>query len=365
MKVGILTFSNAVNYGAMLQSYALRETINYMSECEAEVINYVSDPHVAGRSYYRKNDSLRHLIYNIILFTDFPYKRNRNETVCAFDKFRKHCLGIDSERSISKDTIKEYIRKFDILVAGSDQIWNLRLTQDQNYFLPFKSDYPYIKYCSYAASIANTIDEGEKDKYIKLLSHFDSISVREKKTANELKAILNRNVICCVDPVFLLSADEWEKRVKGYSDLQENGYIFVFFISRDPKNQEFIRKIKDKFNKRVVLLNLFPLNEYKADLTISCAGPFDFVDMIRCADVIISDSFHATAFSVIFQKEVFTIKRTDRNVRIENLFSLINCNDCLLSIPEDINHYHGNPDYKKLYDEIKYSNNYLAGILGV
>ena len=314
-KIGILTTSHAINYGAVLQAFSLKKAIEENTFKEVEIINYCGDERIAGRKIYRENTNLKNFLINLISLFKINYRSNRKALINQFDTFTRDYLDIHGELIQSSEELKK-LQGFDAFVCGSDQVWNMNLFDDSSYFLSFVAQ--NIDKIAYAVSISDRLTRKQMEVIAESIRDFKAISIREQDDAKRLSEIMGRTIESMIDPVFLHDADEW----KTLLSLQSNSsskYVFVFLISHQEQDIKFIENIKN--NRKVKILNLHPFNYIKGDETINFCTPNEFVELILNADAIVTDSFHCTAFSIIFNKTFYNIKRPTRNNRIENLYS--------------------------------------------
>lgn len=347
--IGIITTSHAINYGAVLQAYALLTSVKEANSYNVEIINYCGDEGVAGRYIYRSNDHIKNLIWNVIAFANIKYRKNRKRLIKLFDEFKLERLGIDGPLLKNKEDVEKNL-SYDALICGSDQIWNLNLFQDEVYFLRFEDKFPDMKYISYAASIADKMSFDQERYIVQNLCHFDRISVREREAAKRLSFLCGRNVACVVDPVYLLTQEQWSDFADKIQKRIDGEYVLIFMISHADTDQKIIDKLCEKTYLRKVVINLHPIRYCRGDVYISNASPENFVSLIKNASFIITDSFHATSFSIIFNKEFYSIRRTNRNSRIENLFSIFSIPDRYVDISHNI--VRTKLDYKSINESI-------------
>ncbi len=366
-EVGIITTSNAINYGAVLQAYALKEVITEQG-LRVEIINYAGNLEKMGRKVFRSNHGIKSLVYNGIILLNRRYRKNRLKLIHMFDDFKNNELNMHEEDLVDKERI-ESVLHYDVLLVGSDQLWNLNLMDDDIYFLPFYQSYPDLTYCAYAVSIAEEMSESQIRRIQERTRHFKRISIREKKTADYLKKLLSREIENNIDPVFLLTREKWSTIIGKKMDLPED-YIFVFLISRNHQDKDIINYFKRKTGKKIVTLNLHPVEYISSDKVFHSVDPFEFVELIRKARLIVTDSFHTTAFSIIFNREFYTIQRASRNIRIMNLYEILEIRDRFINqdnyqdiFPMETIHY--DIVNRKIQTERKKSIQYLRDVLEV
>lgn len=326
MKIGILTYHNAVNYGAILQTYALQEVIKKIICENVTVIDYHSPAVDSQYNYisYKDSGSLKGFVLSNVT-TLLRKKKNYafNEFICSnlICTPRVNCVSDDNLKNIST------------IVVGSDQVWNPACTNgDKNYLL---SDVGSDKIkISYAASMGSGDKISEFSSkydidYKKYLKNFDAISCREKDAADFLSKELAMNCTSVVDPVFLYETDNWYSFVDQYDDSQKkkrNEHIFVYNLGNFLTLQKLVKKVKKETGLDVIVVNKDAKGDFmylNCENKSNCA-PQEFLYLLRSAKIVISDSFHATAFSIIFGKNFYTVGNScsnNTNIRMKNILS--------------------------------------------
>ena len=326
MKIGILTFHTALNFGALLQTYALYKILRDKGE-NVKIINYKStfnEKRFAPKSlrYFLNPRTL----YGIIFRNGLEF---RNKLV--FENFLNKNLELTSPIYDRKDLAK-INDDFDIFIAGSDQVWNLACTEgDDSYYLPFVLD--STKRNSYAASIGYTsIPSSQESIYTKLMSGFNHISVREKSGVEIVRKLTGKEAELVLDPTLLLSKKQWED-IADYSKVPVNEkYLLLYLMAED---KVLIKKAKDyaKKNKlKILYINqrLFKLSRAKNLRNVS---PKEWLGLFLKADTIFTNSFHGLVFSVNFNKNFFTryIPRSIANSRLETVLDELNLHNRRIS----------------------------------
>lgn len=354
MKVGLITIHSAENIGAALQAYATQQ---YLSKfAQVEIIDYYHN----NRVWYKKNQKgilLRQIDrFKKILHPIQTVLMRKRAT--AFRNFRKQYLNLSKCTYYGDTEILNNPPVYDIYICGSDQLWNAAITRNsESYFLSFtNSKHKY----SFASSVGHAnMTKEEKELAKKYLPSFAEIAVREQGTAKELSELLKRPIQTVLDPVFLLSKQEWEALAKSIK-LPENGYIVVYALQ---ENEALHRALK--YAQTLALPIVFMGKEVSGygGIKIKSAGPQEFLYILANAKYVITNSFHGFAFSLIFQKQIFICEHTTRNLRLENLLELIGFkNKQVKANTENISlcQIDGEPAYSKL--DIQYSRDYLANI---
>lgn len=320
-KIGIITYHNAINYGAALQTYALNKYINNMGYT-CETINYNCDK--INQSYKLinlKQKSIKSVINSIINIPSNIVKKIK------FTKFKKNNIIISKE-VFNKNNITKANEKYDIFITGSDQVWNLDLNDDYNYYLKFVNNKNSKN--SYAASFGNIkVLEENSNKIKEILNDYRVLSVREKSTINELKEKCNIKSKHVLDPTFLLSKEEWEKLVT--SNEKKEKYILLYVL-----HEESAYYIAERLGK-LTGLKVYIITESRRKRIegkyIRQAGPLDFITLIKNSEYVVTDSFHGTALSIIFNKNLKVVLKTKMkyfNERLTSIIETFGMQDCIV-----------------------------------
>lgn len=316
-KIGILTFHNAYNFGAVLQAYALREYLQKHSNCIVEIINYKNEQIEKEKSRWKglfKNNIVKEFARNL-LTTPYYLKLDK-----VFSDFVSKYLTANNE--IKRKELSSL--KYDMYLVGSDQVWNLHLTgSDKAFFCDFAM--PESICCSYAASIgSSTFSNEELQNYKRLIDRFSLISFREKELVPIFEKIALEKKICSVvDPVFLLKQNEWNSMA---SSSARKPYVLFFCVGYNTELEPTLEFAKNLANEKNMEL-LYLSNQdiwYKHRELHHCGvvSPCEFLGYIRNASYVVTNSFHATAFSIIFHREFYSEIGLKRNGRIKNILDL-------------------------------------------
>jgi hypothetical protein len=207
----------------------------------------------------------------------------------------------------------------DIYIAGSDQIWNTLFQngRDAAFYLDFAPS--SAKRISYAASFAT---EDVADKYrpfvCKMLQNFDAVSIREQCSLPLLASLGRTDGVAVCDPVFLLTREQWENVLP--QDRIREKYLLVYDTEFSSKVKEIAKRIAEE--KNLKLYNVSASRIGYADKDLWTSSPIDFVQLIRDASYVVSNSFHATAFSLIFERDFCVVNRSEGiNERMKSLLS--------------------------------------------
>lgn len=327
MRIKTITCQHVYNYGASLQAYALQHYLESLGN-EVEIIDFNPWFHCDRYNPFWMSKKANGRAANIIRVLPFlkylwcPYKAYRGGMFktwgrkAAFDAFEKQYYHLTPAKYSSSEQLKWNPPEADTYVAGSDQIWNTfsENGKEPGYYLDFGDK--NVRRISYAASLAtDVIAEGWGAFVKEEVERLDAVSVRENTGAELLVSLGIKDVSVVLDPVLLLKKEEWRKlalKSKRYG-LPANGYILVYdFLGNDPNMILFVKNYAGAHNLKIVSVNDFSEREY-ADLNINDAGPLEFLRLIDNAACIVASSFHATAFSVIFEKEFYTFNLVGQN----------------------------------------------------
>lgn len=332
MEIKTITCHNVYNYGASLQAYALQHFLQSLGH-NVQIIDFLPYYHQSRYNFrYISPTSKYYKICQQYPILTYAYNLLRAKYILQtwgrkkhFDNFTKHYLSLTEKRYQTSIELQNNFPKADIYIAGSDQIWNTDMDNGKEpaYFLDFGSN--DTQRISYAASFGvSQIDPNLKEFMKRKLNKFNAISVREQTGVNILQK-LNIKGELVLDPVFLLSKKEWQKLStysQTYSNIKDNGFILVYDFMGDERIEQMAYKIKGKKNLPIVSINDFHPQKY-ADININNAGPLEFISLINKANIVISSSFHATAFSIILEKEfyVYPLKGQNNSSRMTDLLN--------------------------------------------
>lgn len=319
-KAGIVTFHTALNYGAVLQTYALQKFANSIG-IENEIINY--DCPFIKKCYSPFFISGKKVINSLIrgiVFRGKIKKKRKN-----FDLFLKEYICL-SKKYNNINEMQQDSDKYKYFISGSDQVWSpISANFDEFYFLPFANN---LQKYSYAASIGTTkLSIEEKNILKKRLDGFQFLSVREESAKKILEELTNVNEIDVhVDPTLLLTKNDWKEMTK--KSLVKDKYLLIFNVEKPINNVNFAKKMARQKNLEVVYINDRTLFKDKEIKYVEAPSPNDFISLFANADMIVTNSFHGTVFSIIFEKEFFVEyeNKKARNIRSEALLKKLNIN---------------------------------------
>ncbi len=304
MKVGILTFHCAHNYGAMIQAYALQEQLRLMGH-DSYIIDYRPDFLV---DYYPRSVSFKSCIGTSFRAT---VKSLLNKIICSsimakrydgfqyFYKTRMKLADYPSDNDFSD---------FNYVVLGSDQIWFDRITE--SIYGPYYGDGINCKVISYAASSRyEFLTEKQQADFKRVLSKLSSVGVRELSFAEMLQPLTDKKVHVNLDPTLLASKEVFETL-----NLQrpiEEKYVFTYEVSTHPAVQDMTRHYAKANGLKMISLT-GNVNMHTANGTFDpTATPEKMLAYIKYAECIFTTSFHGTALSLVFEKPFYSVRQND------------------------------------------------------
>lgn len=376
MRINTITCHNVYNYGASLQAYALQHYLEMLGH-EVKIIDFQPYYHQnryniayvpISSNYYNlcHNNLILRYLYGFIKNRDMFKTWGRKR---AFDDFTKQYLRLTVNRYETSEQLQRNPPLADIYIAGSDQIWNTdsKNGREPAYYLDFGDK--EVRKISYAASFAVNKIKTELIDFVKTeLKKIDIISVRES-TALSILDNLGFKGEQVLDPVFLLNKNDWVKismESKKYNQLNNDGYVLIYDFIGDERIKKLASDLKNKFNIPIVSINDFNMIDY-ADTNINNAGPLEFLSLLNNARHVISNSFHATAFSTILEKDfyVFPVKQQNNSSRMEDFLKQLNLSSrfCCNSIDEkDINY---GAVYTMIANKIDHSKKFICSSLNI
>lgn len=306
MRIGILTASRTNNIGTDLQALAMQWLFDSFGENAVELINYKCEKLENSRKILSKKNlhGLLSVPYNIAKRIHHSSFRN---------KYFQH-----SNKVYDKNNISEI--NYDLVVVGSDQIWNQNITgNDLNFFLPFPLK--ALK-ASYAASIStrNIEQLSDNNRLYELLEDFESVSVREYIASNLLNA-KNIEARSDLDPLLMVNTEKWDNIAS--ENIPQKSYILLYVVDRVQESVQFALNYAKEHDLDVYMWGniIKPIKGIKA---IRFKGIEEWLSYIKHADLIVTNSYHGLSFAINYQKKfsMFSLKNNDSNVRLENILEL-------------------------------------------
>ncbi|MBQ7133582.1 MAG: polysaccharide pyruvyl transferase family protein [Ruminococcus sp.] len=308
MKVGILTFHRATNYGTALQAFATEKGIKKLG-VDTEIIDY--RPEYIERTLkvrkLRNAKSIKEILSIVVNAVLYPGMAKRK--VESFKRFFS-LMEVSKKACLTIDEVAELAQEYDAVLSGSDQLFNRNITgDDMTYFLPFE----HRRKLSFASSFGErSLSKERIGEIAPFFSDFDSLSVREKTALDILLNIKAENpnakeATSVLDPTFLLTKDDWDKYASESLKLPKDGYILTYYMIET----ELLCKITNELQKRTGLkvVNIKPSKKQvilHQGKNLAFAGPAEFLACYKNASYVVTNSFHGTAFAINYGIPFFT-----------------------------------------------------------
>lgn len=329
MKIGILTFQRVHNYGALLQAYAMLSFLKKLGH-NVEFVDYWPKYHSQHYDlipdFWNRNflSKLKGIFLLCIGFFSILKRRKK------YLNFIHHHLFLQKKpKYLSKNELKNL--PYDLIIYGSDQIWRRYQLKnfkgfDEVYFGEFPQN-PCIK-ISYAASMGILdFQPNEAQQIQQWLHNFNAISVRELELQQHIEKFFHIPCSFVLDPVFLLPKEEWLSLCKSISITKNEKYIFFYNILPSTDATMFANFCEKHTGYKIIEVRgranpLLIGSRYKHNV-----GPIEFLSLIKNAEIVLSTSFHGTAFAILFEKEFYCVGMKKNNMRIQSLLESLNLNN--------------------------------------
>ena len=311
MKIGIITFHDSLNCGSMLQAYALQNTIFEKVGTNCEIIDYSSPEQQRIYGALKKPRCLKDILRNAF---NILFLRQINKHIKDYREFSYQYL-IKTKRKYDRlKDIQQNEELFDVLIAGSDQVWNVNAADcDSTYFLPgIKCD----KKIAYAVSLGATDISCHKnaDTYSTYINDFDAISVREKNAQRWVGKLYKRGEVdLTLDPTLLLNASQYSA-IEG-ENIIKGEYIFWYTMVYKADVKKIVLNISKKLHIPVYVID--PKEWSRRGLFLNGiklapnGGPAAFLALVKNASLVLTSSFHGSIFSYLYEKDFWYINIHD------------------------------------------------------
>lgn len=361
-KVGIITFHEALNYGAVLQAYALKAVCEEMGY-EAHIVDYhyggINEKVAPVRKFLaspNKKAAIPALARGLLGYVG-DKKREK-----AFASFRKNYLN---ETAVCRTPEDIDALGFDVLIAGSDQIWNRGVTMhryDPVFFMDFETT---AKKVIYGASSEDVPFAGEKEEaFAEALMGLDGeVSIREKNLADYVETMTGKRYPVVLDPTLMAGRGILSQIMTP--EAPKEPYILLYQIDSNPNSDISVRSLESRFRCRVYTMTVPRLGNIHGRK--GTAGPEEFLALLKGAQFLVTNSFHGIALSILFEKQFFVYENGGVMSRIDGLLKLIGMEDCKVRVVADVD-TEFTVDYENVNGQLerarKVSKDFLFSILG-
>lgn len=330
-KVGVITLHNSPNYGSCLQTYATQVVLARVG-ADAEIIDYYRKDAIPENEVARALNG--QLVKKMPIFkvpgikqiAKIPVSRMVARRRAPLDEFRHSKLALTDRSYYSADELDANPPVADIYCTGSDQVWNSIWNNgfDRAFYLSFAPEGK--KKIAYAASIGKAaLEDWEAEPMRKALSSYSCISVREQEAADLLDSIGVHGAVPVIDPTLMLNRDDWEAIADGW--ISPEPYILVYQLNRNSEFDSYVQKVAKKTGLKVMRIAYGVHEKRSGENAVICPSVGRFLSLFLGAEIVITDSFHGTAYSVNLGKKFVAISPGRFNGRIANLLAMTGLED--------------------------------------
>lgn len=347
MKLGILTYHRSHNNGALLQALALREFLCSLGH------------NVSFIDYWPKYHKSMYALYDVVLVRQLsPLKKLkyliRNTLILPKKIIRRRAFNSFIRKNIEPFTLNYNDNiQYDAIIYGSDQIWRKqgRLKNKYNEIYFGENSLSADMHISYAASMGE-VNLSLKDKKFLYshLSKYVGVGVREKDLYKELKDIDLTHVNINIDPTFLLPVEFWYNKF-NLKPLVAGSYVLFFNLMSGSFNKEMIEDYAKRKGLKLIILEGAVNNIFRRKDTLETVGPVEFLSLIKNAEVVFTSSFHALAFSIIFQKQFWAAFKCNSE-RARTLLNELKIENRLIDGTIPLEDVHSQIDYELVRSQL-------------
>lgn len=353
MKIGILTFHRAINYGAFLQALALKTYLTSLG-CKVDIIDYWPEGHADAYRLFPNFVKKRPIIKKMkfLLSLSLRYERAKKRRNKMQELIKKHFGLAEVPKYPTPESLINV--SYDCIIYGSDQIWwNSTIPDYKGYDSVYWGEYipKDIMKITYAPSMGViNLNEEIKNRIQKWLNNFEKLSVREIGLYESIKDLTDKNISVVLDPVFLLPTAEWERYC---IPIKRSKYILYYNLIPSKEADKMADIMAKKMHCDIIeitgLVHAFKFGKRY----IQTADAIEFISLIKNASFVITSSFHGTAFSLIFKKQFYAIGMGKRSGRVESLLNQLGISERIITdmnvLPEK------NIDYLEVNDKLQSS----------
>lgn len=309
-KIGILTRRAGFNHGSSLQAYAMAKFISDLG-FECKILNY---DEYSGNPRWKIRPCIeniqwiffRPLIY-LLAPSKYYYLHIRQQQYTKFAEFEDTFYNLTSPILTNTEALRKASISFDALVCGSDQIWS-PLSYDPVFLFDFLNDNK-INTIAYAPSIGVSDIHMISGQQRKLMCKIKNLSCRELQGSEMVKEITQRDCPTVLDPTLMVNSKHWAKMASSIPNVEKSSYIVCYFLGKNV-HQTYVDELKHLTGCKVLNIMMFNrLNNLHCDRTVTDVGPLEFLNLIKNASYVCTDSFHGTIFSFHFQKKLSLFER--------------------------------------------------------
>lgn len=345
MKIDNITIHRNCNYGSVLQTYATQKTFEDLG-FECQTIDFIRQLDTKGGALKRLKNKSKKLSRNLVLLyaakTVMLISYIKKEKV--FNQFLSKHIHLSKGSYYSNEELKKKLPKADAYCTGSDQIWNSFWNEgiEPAYYLDFVLDDAFC--FSYASSIGQKIEQDERKTISKLLQKYKYISVRESQSIASLNEIGIKSVVQVLDPTLYRTCDLWKQLASDR--FKKRKYVVTYNLHHDKKLDDFAIRLAKEKDLELLNISYNWHDVIRPGKLVWCPSVEEYLGLIRDAEYVIADSFHATAFSIQFHKKFISFYPEKASMRIRDILKK-------LDIPQ--RGTEGNPNIQDVEADIDYN----------
>lgn len=317
-RICTITFNHAHNFGSVLQTFALGKFVSRLhNDIDYKVIDFYTQYQDTLYSVYRKPFNIKNVVKNLIAFR---YNKELKSKHQKFEDFIRNYISMTPRYYEEQDLI-DNPPVADYFISGSDQIWNVRAMDFSNvYYLNFVKKGKKISYAASFGPKKINWSNYNANYYSDLLKQYANISTREIGSANNVEYLIGHTPEVHLDPTFLLSDDEW-RQIQSNVNYANGKYILLYCLEPSKKQLALAKAIGKKLGLPIMILCYNNKNDwFNTFVKRYDSGPRDFLSYIDHASLVLSSSFHGTAFSIIYKKAFYVFDGMSDN-RISTILS--------------------------------------------
>lgn len=367
-KVGLAIVTYTINYGTFLQAFATQNAINQLG-FQTEIINInsvIKDVSKQRKKYFAKQilnipevRSYFATIQSLIQKKINPgYKKYMQQRERCFHRFQNDFFSLGPICN-SWSGLSEYCKKFSSVVVGSDQLWRPANIAGNFYTLNFVPN--EVNKVAYATSFGlSSVRKNQEQAVVNFLKRINFLSSREESGVQIIKNLTGRSAKWVCDPTLLLPKEEWEKHLQP-SALVKGDYILMYLLSSNKQHRVYVKQLAKQTNCKIVGVlhgaGYICGDEKYVDEVPTNIGPFEFLNLIKNAKFVCTDSFHGCVFSTIFERDFYAFKRfcddnnMSTNSRVTGLLNKLGLTNRLV---QNFNEFNLTPvNYENVKQEVR------------
>ncbi len=345
MKIDNITIHRNCNYGSVLQTYATQKIFENLG-VECETIDFIRQLDTKSGALKRLKNKNEKLAKNpMLLFTAktamlISYIKKEK----VFNDFISKYINLTSDSYYSSEELKQNFPRADAYCTGSDQIWNSFWNEgiEPAYYLDFV---PNNAFCfSYSSSIGQKIEEDEKKDVSEMLRKYKYISVRESQSIASLKELGIKDVVQVLDPTLYMTCDLWKRLASD--KFKKRRYIVTYNLHHDKRLDDFAVKLAKEKNLELLNISYNWHDIIRPGKLVWCPSVEEYLGLIKDAEYVVADSFHATAFSIQFHKRFISFYPERASIRIRDILKKLDITQ---------RGTEGNPSIQDIVNDIDYT----------